>query len=127
MAQNHLKFGTYTPTDTDSDGYQVSFATTSSDKSGRTMRGTMKNAVLFTVEAYNLKWTDIDATVASRILKEVMGKDEFDFYHFNVYTASWETGKFYAANFNAPVISIEDGKEKLSELSFQVTGMNPVL
>lgn len=127
MAQNHLKFGTYTPTDPDSDGYQVSFATTSSDKSGRTMRGTMKNAVLFTVEAYNLKWTDIDATVASRILKEVMGKDEFDFYHFNVYKASWETGKFLAANFNAPVISLEDGKEKLSELSFQVTGINPVL
>lgn len=127
MAQNHLKFGTYTPTDPDSDGYQVSLATTSSSKSGRTMRGNMKNAVLFTVEAYNLKWTGIDATVASRILKEVMGKDEFDFYHFNVYTASWETGKFLAANFNAPVISLEDGKEKLSELSFQVTGINPVL
>ena len=66
MAQNHLKFGTYEPTDPDNDGYQVSFATTSSDKSGRTMRGNMKNAVLFTVEAYNLKWTDISATVASR-------------------------------------------------------------
>lgn len=81
MAQKRLKFGTYEPTEPDSDGYQVSLATTSSSKSGRTMRGNMKNAVLFTVEAYNLKWTDIDATVASRILKEVMGKDEFDFYH----------------------------------------------
>ena len=127
MAQKHIKLGTYTPPDPDRDGYQVSLATTSSDKSGRTMRGNMKNAVLFTIEAYNLKWTDIKAEDASRILKEVMDKDEFDFYHFNVYKAQWETTKFYAANFNAPMISLEDGKEKLDELSFQVTSMNPVV
>lgn len=39
MAQNYLKFGSFTPPDVDEDGYQISFATTSTENSGRTMRG----------------------------------------------------------------------------------------
>ena len=42
MAQNYLKFGSFTPPDVDEDGYQISFATTSTENSGRTMRGRLK-------------------------------------------------------------------------------------
>lgn len=35
--------------------------------------------------------------------------------------------RFYAANFNAPCVSLVEGEEKLDELSFQVTSENPVL
>ena len=38
----------------------------------------------------------------------------------------WETSPFYAANFNAPCISLVVGEEKLDELSFQVTSVNPL-
>ena len=126
MAQNYLKFGTYTAPETDDDGYEVALATTSTSKSGRTMRGNMKNAVLFTAEAYKLKWTDIKASEAGRILQEIVGKDEFNFFHFNVYSGRWEKAKFYASNFNAPVVSLKEGDERLSELSFQVTAINPL-
>ena len=79
MAQNYLKFGSFTPPDVDEDGYQISFATTSTENSGRTMRGNMKNSPLFTIEAYELKWSDIKVSDASKILKEVMGKSGLTF------------------------------------------------
>ncbi len=91
------------------------------------MRGNMKNSPLFTIEAYELKWSDIKVSDASKILKEVMGKSGFDFFHLNIYEDKWETKRFYAANFNAPCVSLVEGEEKLDELSFQVTSENPVL
>ena len=127
MAQKHVRLGSYTPPPLDADGYQKALATTSSSSSNRTMRGVMKNIPLFTVEAYTLKWSDISVAVASKILHEVLEKDGFDFYHLNIYTAQWETKRFYAVNFNAPVASLEDGDERLDELSFQVTSERPVI
>ena len=50
MAQQYLKFDDYTAPMVDEDGYQEDEATTSSSNSTRTMRGVMKNTVLFTVE-----------------------------------------------------------------------------
>lgn len=126
MAQQHIRFNNYQPPEPDKDGYTVSFATTSAANAGRSMRGKMTNPVLFTVEAYQLKWTDIPAEDVKNILAEVMGKSEFDFYHYNIYAAAWETGKFYVANINSPVYSLAEGEERASELSFQVTGINPV-
>lgn len=127
MAQQQLKFGTYEAPPTDQDGYQPQLATTSTANSTRTMKGKMKNTVLFTVEAYQLKWSYIKANEAAQILAQVVNKNEFDFWHFNIYKARWETGRFYAANFNAPVLNLTDGEETLDELSFQVTGTNPIL
>lgn len=126
MAQQHLKFGSYTPPDPDEDGYQVSFATTSTENSRRTMRGVMKNSPMFTVEAYNLKWTNVSASVVKSILAEIMGKGSFSFYHYNIYKAQWETGQFYVANINSPVYRLNEGEETVNELSFQVTNVNPV-
>lgn len=126
MAQQHLKFGTYEAPDPDDDGYQVSFAVTSTENSGRLQRGNMKNTVMFTVEAYNLKWSDLPASVVKSILEQIMGKNEFDFYHYNVYKAQWETGKFYVANISSPFYKLNEGEERVNEFSFQVTAINPV-
>lgn len=126
MTQQHLMFDDLVLPEVDEDGYQVDFAATSSSNSGRTMRGVMKNSVLFTVEAYNLKWTDISASIVSQILKKIIGKNEFDFYHYNVYKGIWETGRFYVANISSPFYRLNEGEEKVGELSFQVTGVNPL-
>ncbi|MFR7519248.1 MAG: hypothetical protein ACLUVD_05165 [Mediterraneibacter faecis] len=71
MAQKSLKIRTYTPPDVDEDGYQISMSTTSTENSGRTMRGNMKNSPLFTIEAYELKWSDIKVSDASKISKRL--------------------------------------------------------
>ena len=124
--QQRIKFNGIEVLQPDEDGYTVSLATTSTSDSGRTLRGKMKNTPLFTVEAYQLKWTNPSAADCAQILQQVLGKGEFDFYHFNFYRARWETGKFYAANFNMPVYCLTDGAERANELSFQVTGVNPL-
>ena len=126
MAQQHLMFGTYEPPDPDDDGYQVQFSTTSTSSSGRTQRGNMVNTPMFTVEAYNLKWTDVPADVVKNILSQVMRKSSFSFYHYNVYKGQWETGNFYVANINSPVYRLNEGNERVNELSFQVTATNPL-
>lgn len=126
MAQQYLKFDDYTAPMVDEDGYQEDEATTSSSNSTRTMRGVMKNTVLFTVEAYNLKWTNISAKNVSEIKRRIRGKSSFQFYHFNTYKAKWETGTFYAANISTGYYSLIEGEEMCSELSFQVTNVNPV-
>lgn len=126
MAQQHMKFGDYQPPDPDEDGYTPSYATTSTSGSGRTQRGVMKNSVMFTVEAYNLKWTNIKANVARKILQQVMNKNSFDFYHYCVHKAQWETTKFYAANFSLQADRLNEDEERIKQLSFQVTSTNPI-
>lgn len=88
MAQNHLQFDGYTPPDVDEDGYTIAFAATSSDDSGRLMNGKMVNTRLFTVEAYNLKWTDITLEAAAEILSKTVFKSQFNFHYFNIKTAN---------------------------------------
>ena len=126
MAQNHLMFEDYTAPDPDEDGYTPAFATTSTSSSGRTQRGSMINTPMFTVEAYDLKWTDLPASVASSIMSRIIGKPSFRFYHFDIITCTWKWGEFYVANINPPFYRLNEGEEKVSELSFQVTAINPL-
>lgn len=125
MAQNKLMFNNYEPRMVDEDGYELQFAVTSTSSSGRTARGNMINEPMFTVEAYKLKWSNLTASEVSAIIREVMGRSSFNFYHYNLYRDTWEWGEFYVANITSPIISLKNGTEKVSELSFQVTAINP--
>lgn len=126
MAQNHIMFDDYTPPDVDEDGYQVDESVTSTSNRTRTQRGYMKGDVLFTVEAYNLKWTDISAKDAAEIKKRVLGKKSFMFHHFNSYSGRWETSSFIANNISSSYYTLVDGEERVNQLSFQVTSEGPL-
>lgn len=126
MAQQHLIFEDYTAPDPDEDGYTPAFATTSTENSGRTMRGNMINTPIFTVAAYNLKWTDLSVTAASEIIKRVLGKASFRLYYYDIITCTWKWGEFYVANIDPPFYRLNEGNERVSELNFQVTSINPV-
>ena len=110
----------------DEDGYKLSIAVTSSEDSGRLLDGTMINTPLFVVEAYTLKFSNLKASECAEILRQVVGKSQFLFYHFNQYNCKWENTYFYAANINVSPCSVEEGLEHVDELSFQVTGVNPL-
>ena len=125
--QDRLKFNDYVPPTVTEDGYVPSFATTSTANSGRTMRGNMINTPLFTVQAFQLKWANLKASEASRILKEILGKDSFNFHYYSVYHDTWKTEKFYVANVNSIQIkSLVTDNERVQELSFQITGTEPI-
>ena len=127
MNEWKIKFNDYTPPVLAQDGYKPSFAVTSTANSGRTMRGTMINTTMFTVEAYDLKWDRITAQQVSEILQEIVGYDSFNFTYYSVFYNRWLTAPFYVANVNSiNITSLVDGEEKVMDLSFQVTGINPV-
>lgn len=108
------------------DGYAAVLATTSTDDSDRDMSLTMHNTPIGTVAGYNLKWENISAEEVAKILGQVLNKSSFTVHYFDITTATWKDGEFYASNFNAPSRSLEDGEEKWDELSFNIRGVNAV-
>ena len=109
----------------DQDGYSAVLATTSTDDSDRDMSLVMHNTPMGTVEGYDLKWKYIKPLEAAQILQQVLNKSEFTVHYFDIITAQWRDGKFYASNFNAPVKTLKDGEECWSELSFNIRSINP--
>lgn len=123
--QNYIKINGITIVQPDEDGYSVELSTTSTEDSDRDMSLVMHNTPIATVVSYSLKWTDIKATDAAQILSQIINKPSFSFHYFDILTASWRDGEFYATTFNSPCKTIEDGVEAWDELSFNVIGVNP--
>lgn len=123
--QNYIRLGEYTPpTPTE---LTASFATTSTQDSGRVMRGTMRNSPMFTVEAFTVKWERLTAADMSAILQKVIGKSSFMLYYFSPYYNSWQYKPFFVANVNnVEITSIRENNVKFNGLSFQMTGTEPI-
>ena len=123
--QDYIKINGITIVQPDEDGYSVELSTTSTEDSDRDMSLVMHNTPIATVVSYSLKWTDIKATDAAQILSQIINKPSFSFHYFDILTASWRDGEFYATTFNSPCKTIENGVEAWDELSFNVIGVNP--
>lgn len=123
--QDYIKINGITIVQPDDDGYTANLSTTSTEDSDRDMSLVMHNTPIGTVESYSLKWTDIKASDMALILNQVLNKPSFSMHYFDILTASWRDGEFYATTFNSPCKTIEDGVEAWDELSFNVIGVNP--
>lgn len=123
--QDYIKINGITIVQPDEDGYTANLSTTSTEDSDRDMSLVMHNTPIGTVESYSLKWTDIKASDMALILNQVLNKPSFSMHYFDILTASWRDGEFYATTFNSPCKTIEDGVEAWDELSFNVIGVNP--
>lgn len=123
--QDYIKINGIMIVQPDEDGYSVELSTTSTEDSDRDMSLVMHNTPIATVVSYSLKWTDIKAADAAQILSQIINKPSFSFHYFDILTASWRDGEFYATTFNSPCKTIEDGVEAWDELSFNVIGVNP--
>lgn len=132
MSQQKYKFGSYTPGQGDyiNDRQPIKvtpkFAVTSTEESGRVQTGKMYNTTMFTVESYDIEFGKMTGSALSNLLRAIMGKPSFQFYHFNVFNNQWQTSPFYVANIDCTDLYVKDGKETIDKLSFQVTGINPV-
>lgn len=108
------------------DEYTPSMATTSTEDSGRDMSLMMINTPIGTVEAYNLKWSNIPLAEASKILRQVINRNSFVAHYCSIYDGRWQDREFYASNYSASAKTLKDGVECWKELSFQITGVYPV-
>lgn len=122
--QDRIKFNDKDIVQPDEDGYSAILATTSTEDSDRSISGKMHNTPLFTVHGYNLKWSNIKASAAAQILQQWVGKSSCKVHYFDIMTATWKDGHFYAANFNAPSKSIKDGEECWDSLSFDIRSVD---
>lgn len=123
--QDYIMFNGIKTVQPDEDGYSANLSTTSTEDSDRDMALVMHNTPIATVESYSLKYSDIKAADAALILSQVLNKPSFTLHYFDILTASWRDGEFYATTFNSPCRTIENGVETWDELSFNVIGVNP--
>lgn len=123
--QDFLKFNDVKIAQPDEDGYAAVLSTTSTEDSDRDMQLIMHNTPIGTVEGYNLKWRWLSPQEASQILQQVLNRPQFKVHYFDILTAKWRDGEFYATNFNAPARSLKDSEECWDELSFNIIGVNP--
>lgn len=103
-----------------------SFAKTSTADSGRNQFGYADNKVLFTVQSYKVDFPTLYKNDMVGMLNAIRVHQNFDFHYFNPYRGEWLTETFYVENINTDGIYVEDGKEKLLGLNFQITAINPV-
>lgn len=102
-----------------------SFATTYSEGSNRTQYGDGRFTPLFTVEQYEYTAKNVPANKVTEILRIIAKGKTFTLHHYSLYHAEWRDDPFYvgkSGNITIGELS-EDGK-RVSELSFNMTGVN---
>ena len=125
MAQKRIKINNTNIYQPDKD-LAWAFETTYSEGSNRTQTGKGKFTPLFTVEQLTYTATDIPATEASKILKMVAKGKTFSLHYYSVYYGAWRTDDFYVGQGDITIGTLEQGNESLSQLSFKMTGINPI-
>lgn len=105
--------------------YKPNLATTSTEDSDRDQSLVMHNTPIGTVVSYSLRWEDITAEEASQILAQVLNQSSFSVHYFDIIVGSWNTAEFYASNFSASALTLEEGEERFDDLSFNIVAINP--
>lgn len=106
--------------------YKPVFATTSTEDSDRTQDLIMHNTPMGTIAGYDMQWDQLTTEEAQTILKGMMNKPSFSFYHNDVLNG-WVSRDFYASNFNVQAVRLKDGEELWTGLTINVRAINPIV
>lgn len=109
------------------EGLSYAFESTYTEDSTRLQTGDANFVPMFTVEQLNYTATDIPMSEATKILQMIAKGEAFTLHYFSVFYGSWRDGTFRVGKSGSISIgSLEDGNEKLSSLSFNMTGDIPL-
>lgn len=109
------------------EGLSYAIESTYTEDTTRLQTGDLNAVPMFTVEQLSYTATDIPMEEASRILQMVGKGEAFTLHYFSVYYGKWRNGTFRVGKTNSIAIgSLEENNEKLSSLSFNMTGDNPL-
>ena len=103
-----------------------SFATTFTEDSTRDMSGVGHFTPMFTVEQSSYTAKHIPVDEAAKILQMIAGGQPFTLYYFSPYYGTWRSDQFYVGQGDITIGTLEEDREKLSQLSFKMTGINPI-
>ena len=102
------------------DKFDWSFATTSTEDSGRPMSGKALITPLFTVESFSVEYTHLTIEQARTILRAIVqrpGKPFFNLHYFSPYHGTWRDGEFYVGQGSMNVKTLKRGEEILQNIS----------
>lgn len=109
------------------EGLSYNFETTYTEDSTRLQTGNANFVPMFTVEQLSYSATDIPMEKATEILQMIALGHEFTLHYFSVFYGGWRDGTFRVGKSNTISIgSLEENNEKLSSLSFNMTGDEPL-
>lgn len=108
------------------EGLKSSFETTYSEDSTRLQSGEANFVPLFTVEQFSYSASYIPVADASVILQQIIKGEAFKLHYFSPYYGKWRDGMFRVGQGQFSIGTVEENGEKLSSLSFNMTGENPI-
>lgn len=108
------------------EGLKSSFETTYSEDSTRLQTGEANFVPLFTVEQFSYSASDIPVADASVILQQIIKGEAFKLHYFSPFYGAWRDGIFRVGQGQFSIGTVEENGEKLSSLSFNMTGENPI-
>ena len=107
-------------------GLQASFETTYTSDSTRVQSGVMHATPMFTVEQFSYTATDIPVEEAKVIIQQIIKGNAFKLHYFSSYYGQWRDGMFRVGRGQYEIGTLKADEEKLSSLSFNMTGDNPL-
>ena len=107
-------------------GLQASFETTYTSDSTRVQSGVMHATPMFTVEQFGYTATDIPVEEAKVIIQQIIKGNAFKLHYFSPYYGQWRDGMFRVGRGQYEIGTLKSDEEKLSSLSFNMTGDNPL-
>lgn len=108
------------------EGLKNSYETTYSEDSTRLQSGEANFVPLFTVEQFGYSASDIPIADASVILQNVIKGEAFKLHYFSPYYGKWRDGMFRVGQGQLSIGTLKENEEKLSSLSFNMTGEKPL-
>lgn len=103
-----------------------SFETTYTEDSTRLQNGVANFVPMFTVEQLSYVATDIPVEKATEILQQIDKGQSFTLHYYSIHYGTWRDGTFRVGKGNLSIGSLEKGYSKLSSLSFNMTGDEPL-
>lgn len=108
------------------EGLGYSFESTYTEDSTRLQTGVLNAVPMFTVEQFSYQATDVPMDKATEILQIIAKGNPFTLHYFSVYYGVWRDGTFRVGKGSLAIGSLEENNTKLSSLSFNMTGDEPI-
>lgn len=110
--------------------FNYSWETTSTEDSGRAMSGIMYDTPMFTVEAFDVTYSNLTIAQCRAILQEIVKRPKrpyFDLHYFSPFHGTWRTASFGVSQGSLNVRSLKRGEENIEEISCRFVGREKLI
>lgn len=125
--QERIKVGTFHEKQPTKFDYQ--FSTTQTNDSGRSQSGKARLSPLFTVEAFDVEYTELTAEEASKLLKIIVPRPNNVYFllrYFSPYEGKWQERYFYVGAGSLKVKTLKVGNETMQSISCSFVGRDKI-